>query len=164
MIKLLTIDQLPEYAEVIRRSFATVAEEYGFTKENFPTHYSFAPDERFMEKIKDGYYPYGYFADGKIAGFAALTNKGNLEYEIGQLCVLHEYRCLGYGKALLDFCKEKVRELGGNKINISISENNISLKNWYTANGFVHIGTQKYDHIPVLVGFMEIEKIDLFNQ
>lgn len=30
------------------------------------------------------------------------------------------------------------------------------LKNWYLKNGFIHIGTKKFDHLPLAVGFMEM--------
>jgi len=63
---------------------------------------------------------------------------------------------VGYGKELLDFCVAKINESGGNKINISIVEENTVLKNWYTAYGFIHTGTKKYDHLPFISGYMEI--------
>ena len=47
---------------------------------------------------------------------------------------------------MLDFCKAKVRELGGNIITIGIVEENTILKDWYAANGFVHTGIKKFDH------------------
>ena len=31
------------------------------------------------------------------------------------------------------------------------------LKEWYEKIGFVHTGTQKFEHLPFTVGFMEIE-------
>ena len=154
-IKSLSIVHLPEYAEVIRQSFITVARDYGLTKENFPSHWSFATNERLAEKIKDGYYPFGYFENGKIVGFVALTDLGESIYEMGTLSVLPHKRHLGYGKALMDFCKQKVREFGGKKIVISLADTHAVLKNWYTANGFVHTETKIFKHIPLPVGYME---------
>jgi ribosomal protein S18 acetylase RimI-like enzyme len=66
----------------------------------------------------------------------------------------------GYGKKLLDFCKAKAKELGSRKIIIGIVEDNTVLKNWYTANGFTHTGTKKFDHLPFTVGFMEWRTTD----
>ena len=146
---------LPQYAEVIRQSFATVATAFGLTQQNCPTHTSFITDERLASKYRDGYYPLGYFTEGKIIGFVALTETGEGVYELSNLSVLPEYRHYGYGRELLDFCKEKVRELSGSKITISIIEDHTVLKSWYAANGFVHTGTRKFDHFPFMVGFME---------
>ena len=46
----------------------------------------------------------------------------------------------GFGKKLLDFCKQKATDSVGEKIIISIIEENTTLKNWYAENGFVHTG------------------------
>ena len=78
-------------------------------------------------------------------------------YEIHNVAVLPEYRHMGYGKLLLDFCKSKVKEMGGSKITLGMIEENAVLKNWYVANGFVHRGTKIFEHLPFTVGFMELE-------
>lgn len=151
----LSATHLPQYAEVIRQSFTTVAEDFGLTRENCPGHTSFISNERLASKIKAGYFPYGYFVEGKLVGFASLTGMGSGVYEMNDVSILPEYRHYGYGKELLDFCKAKVRELGGNIITIGIVEENAVLKDWYAANGFVHTGTKRFDHLPFTVGFME---------
>ncbi len=146
---------LLDYAEVIRRSFATVAREFGLTRENCPTHTSFITNERLAGKFKNGYYPFGYFSDGKLVGFASLTNTGDGVFELENLAVLPEYRHFGYGRALLDFCKAKAAELGGVKITLGFVEENTVLKLWYAANGFVHTGTKTFEHLPFTSGYME---------
>ena len=151
----LSATHLPQYAEVIRQSFTTVAKDFGLTKENCPGHTSFISNERLANKIKDGYFPYGYFVGGKLVGFASLTEMGSGVYEMNDVSILPEYRHFGYGKELLDFCKAKARELGGNIITIGIVEENAVLKEWYTANGFIHTGTKQFEHLPFMVGFME---------
>lgn len=154
-IRQLTVQQLPCYADVIRKSFATVAHDFGLTKENCPSHTSFITNERLESKLKDGYYPFGLCIGDKIIGFASLTDMSNGTYEMNNVSVLPEYRHYGYGKKLLDFCKTKVKQLGGCKITIGIVEENTVLKDWYAANGFVHTGTRKFDHLPFTAGFME---------
>jgi ribosomal protein S18 acetylase RimI-like enzyme len=74
---------------------------------------------------------------------------------MNDVSVLPEYRHLGYGKALLNFCKSKIKEFGGNKIEIGIIEENTKLKNWYAENGFVHTGTREYEDLQFIVGHME---------
>ena len=76
---------------------------------------------------------------------------------MNDVSILPDYRHFGYGKELLDFCKDKVREFGGNKITIGLIEENTILKEWYIANGFVHTGTKVFEHLPFTVGFMEWE-------
>jgi len=102
---------------------------------------------------------YGLFENERLVGYASVSKVKDTDnvYELHNLTVLPDYRHKGYGKQLLDFCKAKVKELGGVKINIGITEENTVLKNWYTANGFIHTGTKKFDHMPITVGFMEWE-------
>jgi len=158
-IKPVTKQHLPEYAEVIRQSFATVAQDFGFTRENCPNHTSFVTDETLRRKIKPGYYPYACFADGKIIAFVALTDIGGGVFELSDLAVLPAHRHLKCGKALLDYCKEEVARRGGSKIELSIIDDNTRVKDWYTAHGFVHTDTKRYASVPFLVGHMEwVEK------
>jgi uncharacterized repeat protein (TIGR04076 family) len=154
-IRPLTAEHLLRYADVIRRSFGTVAKEFGWTRENCPGHTSFITDERLAGKIKDGYHSFGYFVGDTIFGFASLTDTGDGVYEMNNVSILPEWRHYGYGKRLIDFCKEKVKILGGSKITIGIVEENAILKNWYAANGFTHTGTKRFEHLPFTAGYME---------
>ena len=90
-----------------------------------------------------------------MVGFASLTKIEGGTYEMNDVAILPEYRHYGYGKELLDFCKDKVAELRGAKITIGIIEENSVLKQWYAANGFIHTGTKILDGLPFTVGFME---------
>lgn len=159
-IRPLTADSLPEYADVIRRSFATVARDFGWTRENAPGHVSFRTDEQLASRTEDGYFPFGLCVGEKTFGFMSLTYKGNGTYELNKLAVLPGWRHYGYGKKMLNYCKEKVRELGGSKIILDIIEENTVLKNWYAANGFIHIGTKKFEHLPFTTGYMEWRAVE----
>ena len=154
-IKPLSAIHLPEYADVIRQSFTTAAKDYGLTPVNCPEHWCFISNEKLASRFNDSYHPFGYFADDKIVGFASLMDKGGGIYEMNAVSVLPEYRHLGYGKALLDFCKNKVKELGGYKIEISLADTDTTLKKWYIANGFIQTETKKFEHLPLPVGYME---------
>jgi len=146
-------------AEVIRASFATVAKDFGFNEQNFPAFTGFvATKERLQTQYERGALMYGLYDKEQLVGYAAISKEAEGVYEIHNLAVLPEYRHKGCGKQLIDFCKAKVRELGGAKINIGITEENTRLKNWYAANGFVHTGTKKYDHMPITAGYMEWEE------
>lgn len=156
-IKPLTADKLPEYADVIRRSFATVAKDFGWTRENAPGHVSYLSDEQMKERFKGNFHLFGLCVGDRIFGFVALNDLGDGIYELSRLSVLPEWRHYGYGKKLVDYCKEKVREFGGRKITVDIVDENTVLKNWYAANGFVHTGVKKFGHLPFTTGYMEWE-------
>lgn len=146
---------LNECLKVIHRSFSTVAEQFGLTKENCPKHTSFIPLSFLETHMNWGWYMYALHIDGKIIGYMSLSKEGDKVFELHNLAVLPEFRHKGYGKLLLDFAKEKATSLGGTKIKIGIIEESTVLKNWYIQNGFVHIETKKYDHLPFTSGYME---------
>ena len=152
---------LPRAAEMIRASFASVAREFGITKENCPRHTSFITVEELEAGLDRGWLPFGLYglsADGQwpsLQGYVSLSEEGEGVFKLHNLAVLPERRHKGYGKQLLDFLKAKVTELGGNKITLGMIEENTVLKAWYAANGFVHTGTKKFPHLPFTVGFFE---------
>ena len=56
---------------------------------------------------------------------------------------------------LLDHAKAEVCAMGGNVLKLGIIEESTVLKNWYIAQGFVHTGTKKFDHLPFTSGYLE---------
>jgi ribosomal protein S18 acetylase RimI-like enzyme len=144
MIKQIQVSEFPVAVEMIRASFITVAKEFDLTEENCPRHTAFSTTaEELHKNLNWGWLMYGLYEDNKIVGYVALSKSRETdgEYELHNLAVLPEYRHKGYGKQLVGFCKAKTKELGGAKIFLSFIEENTVLKNWYLANGFVHMGT-----------------------
>ncbi len=133
----------------------TVAVDFGLTKENCPTNGAFVTLDMLHNDFAGGNLMFAKFASGKIIGFAELSKQDIETYELKKLAVLPEFRHRGYGKELLAFAKSKASDLGAKKITIGIIEENLRLKNWYEANGFVHRGTKVFPHLPFTVGFME---------
>ena len=158
MIRQLRPADLPLAAEVIRASFATVANDLRLTEQNCPKYVGFVTTtERLQTHHNWGWRIYGLYENEQLAGYASISNEADGAYEIHNLAVLPEFRHKGYGKRLLDFCKTKVVGLGGNKITVSIIEENAVLKNWYIAYGFVHTGTKKFEHLPFTSGYMVLD-------
>jgi len=147
--------QLPACLEVIHKSFSTVAEEFGLTRENCPKHTSFIQIEYLTTQLGWGFDMFTLYENGEMVGYASLSKESEDTFDLHNLAVLPECRHKGYGKLLLDHAKEKVREQDGHTIKIGIIDESTVLKNWYTANGFIFAGTKKFDHLPFTVGFME---------
>ena len=150
-------NRLEECLDVIHRSFATVAEEFGLTRESSPSHTSFMLIEKLRNHAEWGFDMFGMEDGGKIIGYVSLALNPNGKFEMHNLAVLPEYRHLGIGRKLLECAKNTVAEKGGNKLHIGIIEESTVLKKWYEANGFVSTGTQKFEHLPFIVGFMECD-------
>lgn len=148
---------IPQYAPIIRESFATVAQEMGLTRENCPGHTSFITDEKLRGCYENDYYAFGLYAADSLVGYFALILLDKQTYELSHLCVLPRHRHDGLGRKALDFCRRKVRSLGGKSITIGIIQDSHRLKNWYEAYGFVSQGTKTFPHLPFTVGYMALD-------
>ena len=155
MIRNVQAADLPACLEVIRKSFATVAEEFGLTPENCPTHTSFVPLSRLEGEFRRGDEMYALFQGEVMVGFAQLASQGDGAFELKKLAVLPEYRHLGYGRQLLDHVWRRALALGGRRLTVGIIEESAVLKEWYQRNGFRPTGTRRFDHLPFLVGYLE---------
>ena len=114
------------------------------------------PYARLKNDYQNGDYMYAFYAEHEIVGFVQLSKKETNVFELEKLAVLPDHRHNGYGKQLIDFARNKVKEFGGRKITIGIIEENEQLKNWYLTNDFIHTGTKVFPHLPFTVGFMEL--------
>lgn len=159
MIKEIRQENLAECVKVIRDSFATVAAEFGITEENAPRFTAFATDENRLNWHLNGEQRpmFGYVIDGKIVGYYSLLWLENKECELNNLSVLPAYRHDGIGAKLLEHAFEKAGEHGCTKMKIGIVEENQVLRRWYEKQGFVHVGTQKFEFFPFTCGYMERE-------
>ena len=157
MIKKVTQEELKECVNVIRESFATVAEEFNFTEENAPRFTAFATDEARLNWHLNGEHRpmFAYYADGRIVGYYSLLWLENNECELNNLSVLPAYRHDGIGAKLLAHAFETAKEQGCVKMKIGMVEENQVLRKWYEKLGFVHVGTQKFEFFPFTCGYME---------
>ncbi|MBR5711982.1 MAG: GNAT family N-acetyltransferase [Lachnospiraceae bacterium] len=154
-------EEIPECVDVIRNSFRTVADEFGFTAENAPRFTAFATD---VNRLLYQYYVqkrpmYVYSYRGKVVGYYSIGVQENGEEELSNLAVLPEFRHNGIGAKLLEDCFQRARMLGSGVLNIGIVEENKKLRSWYEQFGFVHIGTEKFDFFPFTCGYMKKDLI-----
>lgn len=157
MIKEVDKKDIAECVKVIKESFITVANEFGFTIENAPRFTAFATtEERLNWHLLGERRPMYVFLDqGTIVGYYSLLLQDNNECELNNLCVVPAYRHNGIGRELLQHAFKVAQELNCTKINIGIVEENTTLRKWYESFGFVHTGTQKFDFFPFTCGYME---------
>ena len=156
MIKAVEISDIPECAAVIRSSFRTVADEFGFTPANAHMFTAFAVNEdRLYHQLNAEKRPmYKYTEKGRIAGYYSLVIKDE-ECELNNLCVLPEVRHHGIGRALLEDSFGRATDAGCSVMKLGIVEENSMLKRWYEGFGFKHTGCEKYDLFPFTCGYME---------
>ncbi len=158
MIRKVERADLSACADVIRRSFRTVADEFGFTEQNAPRFTAFAMTEERLLWHMDGEHRIMYLdeEDGMPCGYYSLLLRGEGACELGNLSVLPEYRHKGIGGRLLAHAMERAKEQDCRVMEFSIVEENTVLRNWYESSGAVHTGTEKYDFFPFTCGYMKI--------
>ncbi len=149
-------EQLNICLDIIRSSFITVAEEFGLTENNCPSHTAFLTIDKLESQFDDGRPMFLFYQDANPVGYFSLAKCNVEEWELNNLAVLPEYRHLGIGQAMVNYTVTTVKIYGGTKISIGIIEENSTLKNWYLKLGFNHISTRKFEHLPFTVGFMEL--------
>ena len=149
-------EQLNICLDIIRISFITVAEEFGLTENNCPSHTAFMTIDKLQKQFDDGRPMFILCQDDIPVGYFSLAKCNADEWELNNLAVLPEYRHLGIGKSMVDYAIAMIKNYGGNKISIGIIEENAKLKDWYLKLGFTHISTRKFKHLPFTVGLMEL--------
>ena len=159
MIRTAERADIPECVEVIRRSFQTVADAFGLTRENAPRFTAFATTEARLIWHMDGEHRPMFLdeEDGMIVGYCSLLIKDDGTCELGNLAVLPEYRRRGIGGALLDHAVEAARNLGCSAVTLGIVEENTALRKWYERRGALHTGAEKFDFFPFTCGYMKFD-------
>ncbi len=81
-----------------------------------------------------------------------------------KLAVLPEYRHRGFGKKLMDFVFDYVKQRNGDTVSIGIINEYSVLKNWYSDYGFVETAVEQFEHLPFAVCFMEKKIVSQRNR
>jgi len=149
--------EIPHCVRLIRESFRTVADEFGFTQKNAPRFTAFSTTEErlYWHADKEHRPMYGYFQDGDVVGYYSLLPDPSGKCELNQLCVHPSCRHRGIGKDLLLHAINTAVELGCTCLHIGIVEENRTLRLWYERFGFIHTGVKKFDFFPFTCGYME---------
>jgi len=153
----LTEENIAKSADIIRRSFKTVAEEFGITEENTPSHGSFIKDEKLLSDYETGTIMFGLFEWDEQIGFAAVEAKDDDVYWLEKVSVLPAFRHQRGGKELMDFVEDYIRNAGGKTISIGIIYENTLLLEWYKSFGFEETETKNYPNFPFTVCLMKKE-------
>ena len=156
MIRHIERSEIPSCVKVIKESFATVAKEFNITVENAPRYVAFATSEKQLYwQFDNGRPMFVYINDsGKIIGYFSLDIKENNECELNNLCVLPDFRHKNIGENLLNYAFSLAIELKCNKMYLSIVEENVQLRKWYTLHGFSYTESKKFDFFPFTCGYM----------
>lgn len=154
-IRQLDPGQMLDAVQVIRQSFRTVADAFGLTSENCPSHPAFLAEEQLRAQVAGGLRLFGYYAGDVLAGVVGIAPMNLREFSIEKLAVLPAYRHRRIGAKLMIFACEQIVREGGEKACIGIVDENTVLKQWYAGQGFTATEIKRFPHLPFTVCFME---------
>ena len=147
-------------AEVVRAAFRTPAERFNITRDNCPTHPSFADKEKLIKITDNGGTFFAAYRESEMIGCVAVEPSPEKEgtWYLEKLAVLPDYRFTGLGSLLLDHACRAISIFGGifggRKISIALIDADSGLKNWYRRRGFAEMETRSFPHLPFAVCFM----------
>jgi N-acetylglutamate synthase-like GNAT family acetyltransferase len=144
-------------AEIIRVSFRDVAERFGLTLENCPTHPSNCTVDWVHRDMDRGITYFILEAEGIASGCVALELASSKLYYLERLAVLPPQRRRGFGKALVDRVLTEAERSDAHHVSIGIIAGQTELKSWYQKIGFVETETKEFTHLPFQVTFMIYE-------
>jgi ribosomal protein S18 acetylase RimI-like enzyme len=156
-IKEITREALENSVAIIRRAFGTVAAEMGLTEETTPFFPAYTTTTRLEELRAWGAVFFGLFTGSQQVGFVALEKESDGGYYMKRLAVLPEYRHHGFGRELVRYVIDYVRNKGINRLFLAMVNEQAVLKNWYKALGFRETAIREFEHLPFKVCFMELD-------
>ena len=143
-------------AKLLNEAFGTVAKEFGLTKENASTNSAFITSDELKAQLIENREFYTYVDKGKNIGFVAIEKSLTAPdtFYVEKLAVIPDYRHQGIGRLLIDFASNRIAELGGIYISVSLINSNTVLKSWYSQQGYVECSIKTFEHLPFDVCFM----------
>ena len=156
-IRDVTGEPLEPNADIIRRSFQTVADEMGITPENAPRFTSFITAGILGETRDRGAVFYGLFTEGKQAGFVAVEQEADGNWFLKRLAILPDYRNGGFARQLIDRVIDHVKNRGAEKLHIGIVNEQTVLKDWYIGMGFREYRVFEIPRLPFTVCLLNRE-------
>ena len=141
-------------AEIIRSSFRDVADRFGLTQENCPTHPSICTVDWVQRDMNRGVAYFILEDDGLASGCVALEPAGSKLCYLERLGVRPPRRRRGFGRALVEYVLAEAERSGAHCVSIGVIAEQTELKNWYQKIGFVEDETKEFAHLPFRVTFM----------
>ena len=143
--------------DILRKSFAGVAERFNLTVENCPKNLAFCTEQRIKNDLVRGLKYYILEESGQSCGCVALEKANSVACYLERLAVLPEYRRKGFGKTLVNHIFDMAIEMEMQRVEIGIISEDTELKDWYKKLGFIQKNTKKFDHLPFIVAFMFVK-------
>jgi GNAT superfamily N-acetyltransferase len=149
-----TESDIPVLVGIIRNSFRDVAVRFGLTEENCPKHPSNCTSQWIEIALQKGVRYFILEWNAIPCGCVAMEQVRSRICYLERLAVLADYRCRGFGTALVDYALLWALRAGTERVEIGIIADQEDLKKWYSRIGFVETGRTVFQHLPFEVLFM----------
>jgi len=149
-----TKDDIDILVELIRHAFSDVAERFGLTLQNSPTHPSNCRAEWLLREMNRGVTFYVLENEGRPVGLVALEQINDEVCYLERLAVLPDARRQGFGSALVRHVIEQARLLNAFRLQIGIIAEHTELHDWYEKLGFEDLEQKAFPQLVFRVAFM----------
>lgn len=144
-------------ASIIRESFKDVADMFGLTREDCPSHPAYCQPSWMDEGFAKGIRFFVVEEAARPLGCVGMSRPANGECELLRLAVLPQERHKGLGRLLVEHVIEQARSLRLRRVNLALIAGHVQLRQWYEQLGFVLKTVEKPPHLPFEVASMAME-------
>jgi N-acetylglutamate synthase-like GNAT family acetyltransferase len=142
-------------SQIIRCSFKEVADRYGLTAENCPTHPSNCEESWISRDLQKGKVYLILEQESEAVGCIAMDFSCADTCMLERLAVLPHFQKKGFGRVLVGQVILQARARHCEKVGLAIIAQHSELKRWYEFLGFVQTKTVAFPQLPFKVTFME---------
>ncbi len=146
-----------QIAAIVREANKDIAKQFNLNKENNPKHPSFYTKEWVLLDMQRGEEYFICKEENTDMGCVAFEQANESTAYLNRLCVLPKYRHNGIGGSLVNHIVEYSKSKNLEVVSIGIIAAHKVLKTWYSSLGFNEGITQKIDHLPFDVTYMQYE-------
>lgn len=141
-------------ADIIRESFLDVAERFGLTEQNSPTHSSNCRAAWLTREMNRSVTYSILENEGQPAGCVALEKINDEVCYLERLAVLPKERRQGFGEALVKYALSNARGMNVHRVQVGIISEHQELLEWYEKLGFEEVEIKKFPQLVFPVTFM----------
>ncbi|MCP3681931.1 MAG: GNAT family N-acetyltransferase [bacterium] len=152
-----TPDNAERIAEIVSESNKDIARQFNINKDNNPKHPSFYTKKWVLSDFDRGEEYFIYKEKNINKGCVAFEQPNENMAYLNRLCVLPKYRHNGIGESLVNHILEYSKSKELQVVSIGIIAAHEVLRAWYSCLGFIEGATQKFDHLPFDVTYMQYE-------
>ena len=149
-----TSEDVATLAQLIRSAYRDVADRFGLTPENAPTHASNCKADWIEADLTRGVSYFLLSSHNALCGCVALEFAADSVAYLERLAVAPGWRRCGLGTELLEHALSRAWSGGAREVSIGVIARHIELINWYGRRDFRFVETREFDHLPFVVAYL----------